>query len=1024
MKHVAKNSAFKNTIIAIATFVAMAVLPTQLQAADPTPADITDLILVTGQSNVRGSQTDYDPTVDGTHPRVFAFNTTRVTDAYSTGGTWQLADLHQAWDVDGWHPGNGSLNDSSRTPYNNFAFHFAKTLADSDPTKVVGIVIASAPGEGIQHWDVAGDFAGPDFPDNRTFAEVVETQALAALNAQGVKTSFDAVLWHQGETDWQKEGTSDPDVLNHFLNDSSYNPALDTTYYPDKLNALINRFRSSNWFTTGKPFICGETKRALVNERLMDLNTDGNPWTGCVVGNDLSTRDATANHGGTHFDAQGLRTLGQRYGQKYLEMTTGVQAKAGTIKIMAVGDSITEGYTPADSNGNVPGTPSYRQEFATLLSNAGCDFEMVGRKNTNHLDNNPANTFFGNHEGYSGQRANHILNSLNWDSTNNAPTAGAGSWSNPGIAQMMLDDDPDVVLLHIGTNDLRGGESAASTASEIQQVINTIQSGTNANTIVLLANIIPHYTNTQWNPNVNQSINDLANQLNNIYNNPDNPVPNVHLVDVSSGYIPSYMQDDEVHPNANGEAHIADAFFDAIETHDICGGSPLIDTIAPTTTINVPSVGQTMDATATFSGTAADQGGSGIAEVWIAVERTSDGQWFNFDSGGFGPISVNGVDVGIANATLANNTGDSADWSIGVTLPADDYRLYALAIDGAGNDAFHGSGLSVWPVSRDFPVSSEQDITNPSITIATMLNGSSTTISGSVVDESAIPVNRLLIHNQDKDEYWNGNFWVSDWAWFTISSGDTWIYTLYLPAGNYVSYAWAWDTANNVGRSEAQSFSISESDTTDPTVVITSPREGSTNNSPVIFEGTSTDQSDILLNRMLILNTISGRYWDGAAWVNSWAWFTTGNGPNWSYTLDLPEGNFVTYGWAWDSSGNKGRSAIRKFSIGDPDETAPIVTFASPTDGSIQGSPLEFTVTVSDQSEIIQNRMMILNTDSGDYWDGNAWVSAWTWFETDIDNIWTHALSLPQSNFIAYSWAWDSAGNRGRSAVLTFTISE
>ena len=144
---------------------------------------------------------------------------------------WQQADLHQAWDIDGWHPGNGSLADPSRQPYNNFAFHFARTLAESDPDKVVGIVIASAPGEGIQHWDAGGDFAGTRYNDGVTFAQAVETQALAALNAQGVKSGFDAILWHQGETDHQFEGTSDVDVLAHFQNDPGYNPAQDQTYY-------------------------------------------------------------------------------------------------------------------------------------------------------------------------------------------------------------------------------------------------------------------------------------------------------------------------------------------------------------------------------------------------------------------------------------------------------------------------------------------------------------------------------------------------------------------------------------------------------------------------------------------------------------------------------------------------------------------------------------------------------------------------------------------------------------------------
>ena len=82
-------------------------------------SEITDLILVTGQSNVRGSQTEYDPALDSIDLRVFA---------YTGSDDWEVADLHQVWDVDGWHPGNGSLADSTRSPYNNFAFHFAKPL--------------------------------------------------------------------------------------------------------------------------------------------------------------------------------------------------------------------------------------------------------------------------------------------------------------------------------------------------------------------------------------------------------------------------------------------------------------------------------------------------------------------------------------------------------------------------------------------------------------------------------------------------------------------------------------------------------------------------------------------------------------------------------------------------------------------------------------------------------------------------------------------------------------------------------
>ena len=272
-------------------------------------SDITDLILVTGQSNVRGSQTAYSASLDVPDLRVFA---------YTDSNDWEVSDLHQAWDVDGWHPGNGSLADNARSPYNNFAFHFAKTIVENDPDKIVGIIIASAPGEGIQHWDANGPFS-----------QTVESKVLAALNAQGAKSQIDGIIWHQGETDWQFSGTSDVDATDAERSDPNY--------YPTKLNALINRYRTQNWFDSNRPFICGETRQAPVNERLMALNSDNDPWTGCVVANDLPTREQNLQTNppvlGTHFNAAGLRTLGRRYASKYLEMTNDAELTEPTVDV-------------------------------------------------------------------------------------------------------------------------------------------------------------------------------------------------------------------------------------------------------------------------------------------------------------------------------------------------------------------------------------------------------------------------------------------------------------------------------------------------------------------------------------------------------------------------------------------------------------------------------------------------------------------------------------------------------------------
>ncbi len=234
---------------------------------------ITDVVLVTGQSNALGAETvlldpsRFDEQLDSPVKRVYAYT--------NTG--WTIAGLRQIWDRD-WYP----RADIAADPGNNFAFHFAKTLVRKDPSKVVGIILITAPGESISHWD-----------KNMPFYSAVEEKVKRALNALPHKTRIDAVLWHQGETDY-----------------------YDTSYYGSKLQQLIEQFRSESWVQNNAPFICGETFNSPVNARLKALNTDSDPQTACAsasglesVGDDL------------HFSAASLRTLGARYAAKYRETT-------------------------------------------------------------------------------------------------------------------------------------------------------------------------------------------------------------------------------------------------------------------------------------------------------------------------------------------------------------------------------------------------------------------------------------------------------------------------------------------------------------------------------------------------------------------------------------------------------------------------------------------------------------------------------------------------------------------------------
>lgn len=282
------------------------------------PSDITDVILVTGQSNVTASETEvaadfdqwgkaiafYPP--DQPHQRVFAWTVDSRDNNNGTG--WKVAALNQSWHDSS--PGVGGL------VRNNFAFHFAKKVAIGGSCRVVGIIMVAEGGRGISHWD-----------NGATGWLEVNRHVTEAVSALG-RTTIDGVLWHQGESDWIIDGTcftgstcrtNLPDYYPQKLYSRIANPSIAN---PVGNQALIDRMRRSNWFGANKPFIAAETVKAPLNIHLNKLNSDGDKWTASVQGSaasGLSVRGDDPDQ--NHYSAEGLRELGSRYATAYFEMT-------------------------------------------------------------------------------------------------------------------------------------------------------------------------------------------------------------------------------------------------------------------------------------------------------------------------------------------------------------------------------------------------------------------------------------------------------------------------------------------------------------------------------------------------------------------------------------------------------------------------------------------------------------------------------------------------------------------------------
>jgi lysophospholipase L1-like esterase len=216
-------------------------------------------------------------------------------------------------------------------------------------------------------------------------------------------------------------------------------------------------------------------------------------------------------------------------------------------RIMPLGDSITSSFGGHDS---------YRYWLWNSLQDAGYkNIDFVGSQHGVFGGTPSDPNFDQDHEGHSGWTADQIA-------------AQVEDWARQAR--------PDVVLLHIGTNDMRASQSVASTINDISTIIDRLRR-VNPNVTVLLAKLIPDSENVSSIAALDDAIPNLAAQKN-------RSSSRVVLVDQSSGFDVSRDTFDGLHPNESGEKKIASKFFAAVK--------PFLSQAAPTPQ-HVPLTGTT-----------------------------------------------------------------------------------------------------------------------------------------------------------------------------------------------------------------------------------------------------------------------------------------------------------------------------------------------------------------------------------------------------------------------------------------------
>jgi lysophospholipase L1-like esterase len=250
----------------------------------------------------------------------------------------------------------------------------------------------------------------------------------------------------------------------------------------------------------------------------------------------------------------------------------GVFSQAEPITILPLGDSITEGDTVYNS---------YRRSLWFLLQNNGYNVDFIGSEINNYGGPAPNQDFDLDHEGHAGWRADQIVDR--------------------GLASWLENYTPDIVLLHIGSNDLtrvnRNNVVVIATLDDVREIIAVLRAD-NPDVIVFLAQLIPSCQSI-----LAENIVAYNAELPALASEQTTAASPVIIVDQFTGFDANTDTHDCVHPNVSGEYKIANNWFNAIvsETNNTPALTATQTAVSPT---SIPDSTATPTETPTITPTA------------------------------------------------------------------------------------------------------------------------------------------------------------------------------------------------------------------------------------------------------------------------------------------------------------------------------------------------------------------------------------------------------------------------------------
>jgi lysophospholipase L1-like esterase len=213
-------------------------------------------------------------------------------------------------------------------------------------------------------------------------------------------------------------------------------------------------------------------------------------------------------------------------------------APPATVRVMPLGDSITESWVTGSLN-----NPSYRYFLWNRLTTAGYAVDFVGSRTTRSNGTNLYLDFDFNHQGISGVRVDELT---------------PGGSRHAATVSAIQAADPDIVLLHLGTNDLIQNREIPAIVQHVSTLIDMLRA-TNPNVTVLLAQVIT----CQYNGCTPTRVTQYNAQLSTLAASKTSAASPVIIVD-QHGAVPLSELPDKVHPSATGERLMAERWFQAL----------------------------------------------------------------------------------------------------------------------------------------------------------------------------------------------------------------------------------------------------------------------------------------------------------------------------------------------------------------------------------------------------------------------------------------------------------------------------